>query len=280
MNVVARVVTAPAPSRLTRPTGNAPGAQRRLRWAVVAGCFLAAGISGSAGAQLNSTVLTPQRVDTKAWVDRLQSADRAARAGDWKAAGKAAKGVESEILEVAVSGEGLASVLAMAEMLRAVSAAGLGHEREAAWSYGVAQTLFPGYRDLDLSPYSAAAPVLERARYQVETQSPSSGGEAPNPSLPPTVPARRKGGPQPRYPPAKRVACMTGPTAVAVIIGVDGRARHPEIDPGSDPLFSLAILRALAESTWEPARQDGHPVESSLRTTVAFKLPQCGLAVH
>lgn len=60
-----------------------------------------------------------------------------------------------------------------------------------------------------------------------------------------------------------------------------GWSRAPSGDrPRLRPLFSLAILRALAESTWEPARQDGHPVESSLRTTVAFKLPQCGLAVH
>jgi hypothetical protein len=213
-------------------------------------------------------------------VDRLQSADQAARAGDWKAAGKAAKSVESEILDIAVSGEGLASVLAMAEMLLAVSEAGLGHEREAAWSYGVAQTLFPGYRSLDLSPYPAAAPLLERARYEVETQAPSSGGQASNSPLLPTVPAQRKSGPEPRYPPAKRVACMTGPTAVTVIIGVDGRAHHPEIDPGSDPLFSLAVLKALAEWTFEPATRDDRPVESSLRMTVAFKLPQCGLAVR
>lgn len=188
--------------------------------------------------------------------------------------------MESEILDIAVSGEGLASVLAMAEMLLAVSEAGLGHEREAAWSYGVAQTLFPGYRSLDLSPYPAAAPLLERARYEVETQAPSSGGQASNSPLLPTVPAQRKSGPEPRYPPAKRVACMTGPTAVTVIIGVDGRAHHPEIDPGSDPLFSLAVLKALAEWTFEPATRDDRPVESSLRMTVAFKLPQCGLAVR
>lgn len=73
---------------------------------------------------------------------------------------------------------------------------------------------------------------------------------------PPAVLERRF----PVYPPRLRAEGVEGRVVARGIVGRDGRLQDVEIVSSDDPLFTQALLAALAEWRFHPATVDGEPV--------------------
>ncbi|HWZ62202.1 MAG TPA: energy transducer TonB [Steroidobacteraceae bacterium] len=79
--------------------------------------------------------------------------------------------------------------------------------------------------------------------------------------------------PTAEYPPALGAAPRNGLVIGRLTIGVDGRARDPEILLSApDPAFAAAAVEAWLNSRFQPAMQGGVPVESRLQVRLAFSV--------
>jgi TonB family protein len=110
----------------------------------------------------------------------------------------------------------------------------------------------------------------------------ANGGVAPRGTEPtlstPIQPAApilapvRKFSPQPDYPTEARAAGLEGSVTLYGLIGEDGAVRDARVLRGLSPALDQAALAAFSTWRYEPARQDGAPVEQKLNVNIQFRL--------
>jgi TonB family protein len=243
---------------------------------------LALGALGSlpvarAGAQVQR--LGSERPDViAAWKERMVAADHALLAGEWKPAKKAMIRLLSEICARFERGPGAADLLGRATMLRGLAEIGLGDEREGRWDGELAVALLPQLAGIDFSAYGEVGtrmaaglpePLAEGA--EVEAAPASSSHELDESVVAP----RKRNAPSPKYPYAKRVACIAAPIVVQFVVDVDGLPRHPEVIDSPDPVLSFAALDTVRRWRFSPATRKGEPVAVYYNLAVHFDVPIC-----
>jgi hypothetical protein len=232
------------------------------------------------------------------WTGRLNGIDR-----DLRAEGRAAAGAQARELagEIANHGGGtmgylrahadefdgnrvgqgyLAESIALgrAAAYVAIAEAAQGHEEPARWFWYLAQNLDSRWRDADLAPYGAAAPVLGRHRIQPAAGQAVYGLDVIDPVSPEA--SKRSRFKQPErtrvsYP--KRTADLASRDRFSEVINVqitveaDGTVTQPiALDAPKYPGLIYRAFLALGEWRYRPATQDGQPVPYRLVVQVVF----------
>jgi len=224
------------------------------------------------------------------WQRRLRSLDLDLRRGDWKAAHGKSQDVVREMFDRIIDGEGAAPLLAMAMLLRGVSSAGLGDRDAGLWDWYAAQSLFPAFRDTDLSPYGEVGKLFAEHRVGADGGWPAAAHAGQDPPAPPAG-AESGGAPagppdvkppkllrkkEPAYPRAIARLCREGRVVVASVIEDSGAVSFPIVrQAGDSPVMTLSTLEALRDWRFEPARFEGKPVRVFYTLTVTYMAPAC-----
>lgn len=82
----------------------------------------------------------------------------------------------------------------------------------------------------------------------------------------------RKFSPQPDYPAEARSAGLEGSVMLYGLIGKDGAVRDARVLRGLSPALDQAALAAFTTWRYEPARQEGVPLEQKLNVNIQFRL--------
>lgn len=215
------------------------------------------------------------------WQSRISAANEAAQTGEWKKAKKIADTLLPEMCDRIESGEGANRLLAAAALLRAVGEAGMGNLRDARWDFGMAQALYPPSSEVDLTAYGAPGKLLEGWRYGPrpleEAQEPDAETEKieESGSSADVTPPRKIRGEAPKYPYAKRQACLDGPIVVEFVIDEEGHVADPRLLTLQDPVLGLAAMDPLRTWLYEPGRLEGKPIKIYFTLTVNFEVQSC-----
>lgn len=147
---------------------------------------------------------------------------------------------------------------------------------EAGWPVPAVPLARYGRRALVLRP--SVQPAPEPAPAVVEAVGPA---EAPPEAIPPVVAEpsayvaarQRADNAAPEYPASERAAGHEGTVVVAARIDAQGLVVEASLaEPSSHPGLNRAALRAVRAWRFEPAMQDGRPVEGRLDVPVVFRL--------
>jgi len=76
---------------------------------------------------------------------------------------------------------------------------------------------------------------------------------------------------EPEYPYAQRARGYQGTVTLEVTVGVDGVPKEIRV-VRSDPAFDAAVITAVRQWRFTPARKDGQPVESTVTLPISFQL--------
>lgn len=74
------------------------------------------------------------------------------------------------------------------------------------------------------------------------------------------------------YPPVSRANNIQGKVIVAALIGIDGRIEKIQVIDSVDVNLNEAALKAVQETTFQPALQNEKPVRTWVRIPVMFRL--------
>lgn len=244
----------------------------------IVSCLLAAtcasAIAAAAPTPPHRSVYKPALV--LQWKDRLHVANERLQQADWKEGRDISDAVMREMRDRIVSGEASGDLLAVALLFRAIGEAGLNDAEAAAWDFGTAQSLYPGYEKVELEPYGPAGVLLDRYRYKNGTPpDPIAWSQNEGTTNGQVTPPRKIGGEMPAYPLAKARSCVQQPVVIRTIITEQGRAESPSLPAATDPVLALAAFDAVRKWRFQPAQQDGRPVSVAYLLTVNFKVRQC-----
>ncbi len=202
------------------------------------------------------------------WRQTLEESDRLLAGGEWKRVRKAATRLLTEMSGRIESGEAAAAYLATAAAQRAIAQAGLGNERDASWDWEMAVGLNPRFAELALDDYGEGGVRLDRIR-----ETPASWD--PRPPGATVQPPRRSRSPHPRYPYAKKVACLEDAIVINAIIDRDGLLQQPRPASTDDSVLSFAAMDAMRDWRFEPARLDGRPIAVLYSLKANFNIKLC-----
>jgi TonB family protein len=209
------------------------------------------------------------------WAEKLGEAERLLVEGDYAKARKITVKVTEQMVDAMGPGAQAEKALGAVLTLRSLAEAGLGHEADALWYWHVALNLFPEVAGYDLDRYGAPGKLLRD--HPLGARSPSVGcvdiertcDAAGHEVTPPKV--RRK--PRPEYPLASLATHQEGSLEVMVAVSTDGTVSHPRILKAlPSPTMSLAVLEAVREWEFEPARANGEPVAFYYHLTTNFEV--------
>jgi periplasmic protein TonB len=207
----------------------------------------------------------PQPSVLEMWQKRLNAAEAAVKAGQYKKARKDMQLLLWEMCDRIESGPGAAPLLATAALLRGLAEAGLGDEEAATWDWYVAQALFPSIAGMDLSRFGKLTETLKAAG------NPGPRTVCDDSDVEPPV---RIQTPPPAYPAGLSAACLQGTVVIQSVLGEDGVLRRPQLveSPGG-PIMAFAALEAVRTWKLRPAQKQGKPVDAFYRLTVNFVTP-------
>lgn len=224
----------------------------------------------------------------KRWAERVKQAEASLRAGDYARVRQTTLAIAQEMMDRLGPSEGADYALGVVVLLRALAEAGLGHGDEALWYWHVALNLHPPFADMDLERFGDSWRLLQ--------ESPLPPPRDPLLSTPCVVGKSREGrrrfahlpvcerdveveAPRvrrrapPRYPEGAKSFQVTGLLVVEAVIRSDGRVASPLVlEAPPVPTLTYAALEALRTWEFEPARQDGAPVDSFYTLTLNFDL--------
>lgn len=207
---------------------------------------------------------------------KLQPIHELALAGSWtEADARVRAALAAAPAECLAAGDAAATRggdcdLGRLNLLRALTASGLGESEDAAWHRSVALAFSPPLADVPLEVYGEPG----RALADLSAACPSGDWEA-CPATPlwrietGIEPPRKRAGEPPRLP--RALAGHRGDRVVVrAVIGADGRPRDPAVLAGGHPLAGLLALDAFSAWRFEPARRGGEPVAVVVELTVPF----------
>ena len=220
--------------------------------------FLAVNLAALPAAAVEKAIATR-------WHDQLVTTTRMLEGGAYKDALQPLKSLIHDILSK-IEGGDESYALAAPLIQRAIAEEGMGDHAAALWHWDMAQTLFPGAANADLSSFGAPGEMLKR-------------NLLPNPN-PPSCTHQRSTDPsakvvktiEPEYPEGARLSRQSGIVIMNVTVAADGSISEPRVvKPLSAPL-TFAALEGTRLWTFAPAMVDGKPVASNYCLTVNFRL--------
>lgn len=222
---------------------------------------------------LSSTPAFAGRSKVDDWNTRLQSVLERVKRGEFAPARKDADGLLNDMMDrLDPTSKNAAHAFGLVLLARGLAEAGLGHEREAAWDFQVAQQIDPPLESWDLAEFGATGEILVRHRLDAD----------PQPEIPDSeelerqgakLPARVDDGSQPKMPrsipfPPERDYL----TIISFAIDSSGVATHPRIEVNDPhPGFVIAVLDFLRNARFEPAKLGGKAFEAGSTFSLRFK---------
>lgn len=262
---------------------------------------LVAFVAGALSLAAQSTDLTPleqrrARAGTERtaeqWQNRLRQVGELLEQEKWKRARRKANTLCEEMSERVIGG--FEAYLGSCLALRAVARMATGEEEDARWDWELAQqfwdTLDPGFvagfgdAGARLNAAAASAAPVDAAHEALRVDGAHASGKPQQGNLPAicTMPwcAGQEVRPpalikkvEPDYPHGARVGRKEGFVVVMVVVGTDGRPRHPRIVKTSPAtMLTYRALEALRQWRFEPARLGDTAVDVFYSLTVNFDL--------
>jgi len=225
--------------------------------------FLAA--SGSWAAQSSERVDPDQRAE--AWKAALRKIDGQLRNSELAPAREGAIALAQDMAEQMGTGGRGAYSLAVACAFRAIAEAGLSQDRDALWSWRMAQIFFPEIDKTDLRPYGAPAARLKESRFRA--QFPGQDLDPPKGSVVQAPVLKKRI--EPSYPEKMRKMFVATSLKLDLLIDTKGIPREPKaLTPVKEPSFVYAVLEAIRQWEFEPATFNGQPVTAHYELEVTF----------
>lgn len=226
-----------------------------------------------AGALLASTCLPATAAEDRTltrWAADLDATAAFLKAGRYGRAVPRLKRLTDEMVQLLGPGTGAARVLAATISQRALAEAGLGNLDDALWYWHVAIGIDPRFLQADLSEFG------EPGRYLQANPLPPPGPEesaGPSDAFVEAPKIRKRT--RLVYPVGAKYFEVQGQLVVQVVIGADGRPRHPQVlQPLPAPTLTFVALDAVRQWRFEPARLRGQPVDVYYTLTVNWKMPR------
>lgn len=185
--------------------------------------------------------------EVRSWQEALADIDRALQSGEWQSAGTAADELLERIIE-SNPDRGLATLVSVAVLSRALADAGNGSAEDAAWYWNAAQNLNPRLRLARFPGYGPAGAFLEEHRLREAGAPPA--GLSPAPVGPGTDP--------PSYGSSDRLPETW--TRFELVVAEDGSVHAPVVVAPGRPAAMLEALQELRGLELEPAKAGGKAV--------------------
>jgi TonB family protein len=162
--------------------------------------------------------------------------------------------------------------LAVALLYQAVAEFELGRTWDARWTWRMATYFHPELASVDFGPLGPAGAFLSSQRW---AEPPADLDPiAPGPHLPEGIePPVKVAAPAPRFGDGPLLHRLEDDVHTLLLIEADGRLDSVRIlDPRPDPGFAYAILQAMREWRFEPARSAGEPISCWYTMRFQFKI--------
>ena len=199
------------------------------------------------------------------WKAKANQSGELIKKGNYALALKITDGLIDEMMNALGPGEGSTQLFAIVVMFKAFAEEGLGKADEAAWYWQTAVSILPKIVDSNLA--SSFGDLAKRLKDVPLEPIPAPLASTAQPSWPRIV---RKV--EPVYPRGALAFNVSGPAKVKVVITKDGAVRTPRIlDSLPAPTLMYAALEAVKQWRFEPARQDGQPIETLFVLTINFR---------
>lgn len=209
---------------------------------------------------------------TQSWLERLERAEAALRQEEYKKAKRSLDWLLEEMCGRMEGGEEAGSLLGTAVAYRAIAEAGRGKTRDSAWDWWMARSLQSGPTHPDLALYGEAGRIVA----SFESERPDEGeGRTRDEIGDEVTPPKTVRTPFPKYPRAKRRACLAAPVELDFIIGKDGLLHEPRLLTRDEAVLGFAAMDKFREWRFEPARVGGEPVRVLYSATVTFGMTVC-----
>jgi TonB family protein len=191
------------------------------------------------------------------WKTSLDQSAAALTKGDHGRALKISNGLIEEMVSRLGPGEGSTEIFGLALTHKALASAGAGRNEDALWHWHTVLTLYPAYRNRDLSAYGNPGKFLMENRnvrspstFNPKTAAPGTMVNA----TPPKVTRRV----EPRYPAGAKHFGVGGTLVVEVIITTEGKVTSPIlVKTLPAPTLSYVALEAVRQWRFEPGKIDG-----------------------
>lgn len=216
-------------------------------------------------------------VDQSSWGKRVAESERLLQQGDYAAAHRVTAVLVDEMGNTLMPGEGSEEALGSVLALHALAEAGTGRREEALWHWGVAQSLKPSLRTLDLGVYGDAGAALDDHRFSAAGKGKCKLNEYAGKKVQPTsidglTPPVKVKAPPPVYSTEARNAGVEGVVIVQAVIDAQGRPRAPYVLKTDSPNLAWLATEAIRDWRFEPARYRGVPIPVCYNLTVNFNL--------
>lgn len=204
------------------------------------------------------------------WQEDFSKIDQSLRAKQWEPAEKGARKLAARIADDGGAGgtrDDFRYNLAAATAMRAIAEAGMGRSDDAAWHWDMALNLHPDIAKMDFTPYGPAAAGLQGRQLRAVDASggPTRLDAASRPEIQPARVSKE------RFPVFAKSIWGHRFAVVEVIVGTDGQPRKPILLPSQKdggPAMAYAVLEAVRQWRFKPARLEGKPLEVPYVVTV------------
>ena len=222
--------------------------------------------------------VTAQQRTVDRWQSSIRESSELLAAGSYEKSLKIVSRVIDEMVDQLGPGDAETKSFGVVLVHKAMAHAGLGQEREAVWYWHLAVNLYPQLADADLSKYGQAGAFLKNhplPPWDPHAKKPGVQGTNPRDVMVPrnmTAP-RVKKKVEPTFPPGANAFAVSGILIVEVVIdekGTVSSARVLRALPA--PTLSYTALEAVKRWRFEPATENGTPVQAFFTLTVNFKL--------
>ena len=200
------------------------------------------------------------------WASQLVTTSTMLKAKSYQSALQILRRLTTEMLGRLGPSDETTYVLVVPLIQIALAEEGLGDHAAAMWHWDMAQTLYPKSAESDLSMFGDPGAVLKQ-NILADPNPP----ECPKPRADETKPTVLKHVP-PQYPEGARLFRARGIVIMWLKIMPDGSAAEPRVVKPLPAPLTYAALEAARMWKFNPAEQDGKPVEANFCLTINYKL--------
>jgi TonB family protein len=212
---------------------------------------------------------------------KLDESTQLLKSGNHAGSLKIIERVIREMIDELGPGDAATQAFGIVLFHKAVALAGLGREADALWYWHTVLSLYPSFRQGDLSAFGKAGKLLASNRDLPPDEGLvrySDGGrflDASGTPLPPdatiTPPKIRKQF-VPDYPEGARAFGVSGVLTVEVRLDQKGVLSAPRIVKALPaPTLSYVVIDALRKWKFDPARRNGEPIEVIFNLSVNYR---------
>lgn len=221
------------------------------------------------------------RNPTQHWNRKLKESSRLLKSGDHAGSLKIADRIIREMIDELGPGDAATRAFGTVLTHKALALAGLGREADALWYWHTVLSLYPSFRQSDLSAFGKAGELLMSnrdvpahegwLRFSDEGRLVDASG-APLPPDPSITPPKIRKQFIPDYPEGALAFGVDGTLIVEMNLDPTGLLSAPRIVKALPaPTLSYVVVDALRKWKIDPARRKGEPIDVIFTLTVHYR---------